>query len=101
MYKSVKHTTMNNTERLVFSGLILFFIVLFSASGYFIKDIGNDITRLEVENSELRVKVDSLLIQCEMKDSAFSNAAGIALDLSERINLLYYKDKEAHAKMFE
>ena len=95
------YQNMNNTERLVFSGLILFFIVLFSASGYFIKEIGNDITKLEVENSELRVKVDSLLLQCEMKDSAFSNAAGIALDLSERINLLYYKDKEAHAKMFE
>lgn len=95
------YQNMNNTEKLVYGGLILFFIAIFTAAGYFIKEIGNDLTRLEIENSELRVKVDSLLVQCEMKDSAFSNAAGVALDLSERINLLYYKDREAHAKMFE
>lgn len=101
MYKSIKHMTMNNTEKVVYGGLILFFIAIFTAAGYFIKEIGNDLTRLEVENSELRMKIDSLTSECIVKDSAVSHATGIALDLSERINVLYEKDKEAHAKMFE
>ena len=95
------YQNMNNTEKLVYGGLILFFIAIFTAAGYFIKEIGNDLTRLEVENSELRMKVDSLTGECRSKDSAVSDATGIALDLSERINILYEKDKEAHAKMFE
>lgn len=101
MYKSVKYKTMNNTEKVVYGGLILFFIAIFTAAGYFIKEIGNDLNRLEIENSELRMRVDSLVAECDLKDSAVENATGIALDLSERINNLYENDKEAHAKMFE
>jgi len=92
---------MNNTEKYMYGLIIVFFIVLFSAAGYFIKDIGNDLNRLEIENSELRMQVDSLVAECDLKDSAVESATGIALDLSERINKLYEKDKEAHAKMFE
>lgn len=95
------YQNMNNTEKIVFGALLLLFIFLFGAAGYSIKNIRSQTKDLELENSELRMRVDSLLVECELKDSTVSNAVGIALDLSERINLLYYKDKEAHAKLFE
>lgn len=95
------YQNMNNTEKIVFGALLLLFIFLFGAAGYAIKNIRSETKDLELENSELRMMVDSLVAECDLKDAAIDNATGIALDLSQRINSLYDKDKKAHAKLFE
>lgn len=50
--------------------------------------------------SVLQVKVDSLTLECYKKDTAIDEATGMAIQLSDKLNILHEISPSVHKEVF-
>ena len=50
--------------------------------------------------SNLNSTIDSLKLECNLKDTAIDEATQTAMQLSDKINLLYERNPSAHKDIF-
>jgi hypothetical protein len=50
--------------------------------------------------SYLEVKVDSLMLECSKKDTMIDEATMTAIQLSDKLNMLYEKNPRIHKEVF-
>lgn len=50
--------------------------------------------------SVLQVKVDSLMLECSKKDTIIHESTMTAIQLSDKLNLLYEKNPSIHKELF-